>query len=248
LGAEQVPELIRMATDPALNWADGESAEVWAPLHAWRSLGQLRAAPAVEPLTALMDELRDSDWVLEEFPTVFGLIGRAALSTLAAYLLDPSHDLWARVAAAGGLKEIAERDPSTRSDVVNALAVPLRHAAGNDATLNGFLISDLVDLRAVGAAPLMERAFEAEVVDLWVQGDWEDVQVELGLLDARVTPPLVFGFFPDALSFGAAPLPDAVRASGSAPQAPQAKAKLKSRRAMAKAARRRNRGKRRKKR
>ena len=38
-----IDELITMATDPDLNSADSESSEVWAPLHAWRTLGQLRA-------------------------------------------------------------------------------------------------------------------------------------------------------------------------------------------------------------
>jgi hypothetical protein len=54
--------------------------------------------------------------------------------------------------------------------------------------LNGCLISDLIDLKAVEAAPLMARAFEARRVDLSVAGDWEDVQVELGLLAQRETP------------------------------------------------------------
>jgi hypothetical protein len=51
---DQVPELIRMALDEDLHWADTESAEVWAPLHAWRTLAQLRAEAAVEPLIGLL--------------------------------------------------------------------------------------------------------------------------------------------------------------------------------------------------
>ena len=50
LTAEHVPELVRMALDDDLHWCDWERAEVWAPLHAWRALGQLRAESAVEPL------------------------------------------------------------------------------------------------------------------------------------------------------------------------------------------------------
>jgi hypothetical protein len=38
LGSEHVPELIEVATDNELNWADSESLEVWAPVHAWRAL------------------------------------------------------------------------------------------------------------------------------------------------------------------------------------------------------------------
>ena len=36
---EHIPELIRMATDARLNWADSESLEVWAPIHAWLPIG-----------------------------------------------------------------------------------------------------------------------------------------------------------------------------------------------------------------
>lgn len=34
LTTADIPELIRMATDSDLNWADSEGLEVWAPLHA----------------------------------------------------------------------------------------------------------------------------------------------------------------------------------------------------------------------
>ena len=36
---------------------------------------------------------------------------------------------------------------------------------------------------------MMEQAFAANSVELFVAGDWEDVQVELGLLPARKTRP-----------------------------------------------------------
>ena len=45
LGAEHVPELIRMTSDSALN--RGTGGDVWASTHAWRALGQLRAVDAV---------------------------------------------------------------------------------------------------------------------------------------------------------------------------------------------------------
>ena len=47
LTAEHIPDLIRMATDRKLNLANVDSLEVWAPLHAWRALGQLRAEAAI---------------------------------------------------------------------------------------------------------------------------------------------------------------------------------------------------------
>ena len=52
----------------------------------------------------------------------------------------------------------------------------------NDSEINEYLVASLVELHATEAAPLMERAFAAGSVEEDLMGDWEDVQVELGLL------------------------------------------------------------------
>jgi Protein of unknown function (DUF1186) len=181
LGPEQIPDLIRMATDEELNWADSDSLEVWAPIHAWRALGQLHAEAAIEPLLSLFEMLEDNDWVTEELPDVFGMIGRAALPALAAYIADTSYDEWARINAITGIEKIGTRWPETRSECVALLTDQLELFTENEPEVNGFLILSLVELQAKEAAPLMERAFAAKCVDPIVMGQWEDVQVDLGL-------------------------------------------------------------------
>ena len=76
---EHVSELTRVACDPVLNGAETDSKEVWAPVHAWRALGQLRAAAAVEPLLRYLARVEDDDSVSVDFPLVFGMIGYPAL-------------------------------------------------------------------------------------------------------------------------------------------------------------------------
>lgn len=198
LGPEHVPELIRMATDEDLNWADQESLEVWAPVHAWRALGQLRATAAIEPLLELFQEVEEgNDWAGDELPQVYGMIGRAAIPALERYLSEASRGLWAHVTAAHSLERIAAEDPSARIKCVAVLSRQLEKFPQSDPILNGFLISYLIDLGAVGMAPLMERAFAADSVDLSIAGDWEDVQVELGLKTSRETPrPYYFALGP----------------------------------------------------
>lgn len=254
LGPEHVPDLIRMATDHELNWADGDSPDVWAPVHAWRALGQLRAEEALEPLLGVFAELEDSDWFNEDMPDVFAAIGPAAIPALAAYLGDQSHETWPRVTTTVCLERMGERHPETRDACIAALTASLEHFAENDPSLNAFLISPLLKLRAVEAAPVIERAFAADRVDLSVTGDWEDAQVELGLLAARATPRPNYlrAMFPaldlDALGFDAAPtaadtareyLPDPQVAARNA--AAKAKAKAKNRTKMAKQSRRKSR-------
>ncbi len=189
IGPEQLPELIRMATDEELNLAAAESTEVWAPLHAWRALGQLRAVEAVEPLLELFDRLEDDDWVHEELPVVFGLIGPTALPALAAYLADLSHTDSSRISAIRSIEEIGKRWPDARAEALAMLEERLERFEENESDVNAFLVEALVELGAKEAAPLIERAFAEGYVDPMVMGDWEDVQVELGLKSAEEVAP-----------------------------------------------------------
>jgi hypothetical protein len=202
IAQEHVPALIRMATDPNLHQAFSESDEVWAPLHAWRALGQLRAPAAIEPLVGLLrlvDEEQD-DWVGEDLPEVLSEFGAPAISALAAFLEDTSRGLWGRIAASAGLAKIAERHPKARDACVVVLTNQLKRFARNGQDLNGSLVSDLVDLGAVESVMTIERAFAANAVDLSVLGDWEDVQIELGLLDKRITPRRHWGWLGPRMS------------------------------------------------
>ncbi len=181
IGAGHIPDLIQLATDSELHWADSESLEVWSSLHAWRALGQLRAEEAIEPLLNLFHELEEDDWVGEELPRVYGMIGAAAIPALTAYLADTSRNISPRISVAYALAEIGMSHAEAREACITALTRQLEAFWKNDRELNGFLISYLVDLQAVETAPLMQRAYAAGRVDEIVMGDWEDVQVALGL-------------------------------------------------------------------
>ncbi len=191
LTATHIDDLIRMALDDDLNEANSDSDEVWAPLHAWRALAQLRAEKAAGPLTQLLHRIDEDsdDWVAEDLPDVFGLIGPAALGVLQEYLANAQNPTYARIAAANGLGKIAEQYPDGRDECVRVLAMQLSHFADQDHSLNAFIINPLMALRAVEALDVIKQAFDADVVDLMVQGDFEDVQIEMGVLGKRITPP-----------------------------------------------------------
>lgn len=186
--AEHIPELIRLATDRALNSVGGDGPEIWAPIHAWRVLAQLRAEEAAEPLVDLLSWVEDNDFAFDELPVVFGMLGGEAMPAVRVFLADGDADLWSRAAAAEGLRRIAEAEPERRNEVVAALVERLGEFATNDPALNAFLIGELIDLHATEAAPSIERAFEEDAVDISITGDWEDVQIALGLLAHRITP------------------------------------------------------------
>ncbi|MGH2412991.1 MAG: hypothetical protein ACRDEA_04715, partial [Microcystaceae cyanobacterium] len=84
LSGEQIPELMRMVTDEALYQSDAETLESWAPIHAWRTLAQLHACEAIEPLLSILpklDDLNDDywEWISEELPMVFQRLGVEAI-------------------------------------------------------------------------------------------------------------------------------------------------------------------------
>ncbi len=186
IGPEHIPALIEIAADRRYDLAT--VPVVWARIHGWRALGTLRATEAIGPLMALLDRAGDDTWILDEVPRALGSIGAPALAEAARYLADSERSVWGRIAAGTALAEIAQHDPDARGDCVTVLTEQLRHFEEQDDDVNAFLICDLLDLDAVESAAVIEEAFAAHRVDLSINGDWEDVQVELGILPARVTP------------------------------------------------------------
>ncbi|QKD83405.1 PBS lyase [Thermoleptolyngbya sichuanensis A183] len=177
-----IPELTRMAIDQELNWAESDKPESWAPVHAWRALGQLKAEDAIEPLLSVFSDMEGNDWFNEEMPEVFSLIGPAALSPTRDFLENPKNPLYCRWTAASILVKLGQTHPELRAACVAALEAPLERYSSNNPEMNGVLVNSLLDLEAKESAPIIEQAYAAKWVDFAICGDWLDVQRHLGLL------------------------------------------------------------------
>jgi hypothetical protein len=201
---EHILELLQIVRHIQSFWYDDQYDEEqgYTPIHAWRALGQLQAKEAVDTFIFLAHENEefDSDWIGEEFPVVLGMIGPEGIPALKGYLTSPERRLWASVTVAHALEKIGNHHPESRDKCVGVLQSTLEDYLENDETLNAFLISFLVDLKAVEAVPLVERAFASGNVDISVLGDFEDFQIELGLLEERLTPPKKFQWMKDTES------------------------------------------------
>ena len=184
-----VPALVALAIDMALHHADQDSDEVWVPVHAWRTLGQLRSADAVRPLITLFDTLCDDDWALSELDKVLGMIGEPAIEPLAAYLAEPRHKEFARIMAIDGLAEVAMQHPAVRDRVLSIYGDYLHDPDITAPTLNGLLMARLLDLAAVELIDDIRRLFALNCVDISCAGDLEEVEIQLGLRSKRETPP-----------------------------------------------------------
>ncbi len=186
---EHIPDLIRMATDPYLI-IEAEEPQFWAPIHAWRALAQLEAKQAIERLVGNFNffEAADSDWLNDDLPRALVKLGADCIPALAMYLIDTRHELISRMSVGETLKDIAVQFPDVREQVKGILLSALELYEKNDEELNGSLLSDLLDLKAVEAMPVIRRAFSANAIDITIAGDLEDAEIEFGLREQRETP------------------------------------------------------------
>lgn len=181
LRGDDVAEILRMATEPAMHELEEDDPRTWAAPHAWRALGTLAAADAVEPLLALALSWPDDDQLLSDLPEVFTRIGDAALPPLIARLRDASSGEFARMVACESLAKVGASDPGRRDRVLAAFAAELERCQENDAQFNGWLVAALLDLHAVELASEIRSMFERDLVDPGIAGDWETVAEELGV-------------------------------------------------------------------
>ena len=204
-----MPELLRMADDPALHEQDGDEPPVWAPVHAWRALA-LMAAQGVPDADRVATRLllrmltgHDDDWTFEDAVHVIGLVGAPAFDQAADIVLDRGTAEDVRVALAEGLAVMVERDAALGPRVVNVLHQAIREVLDElaEARKEGTQVEEIVEYletglvgyvvaalarvrRAAGTSvgvdvELVRRAFEAGIVDEMVCGNWDAVSKEL---------------------------------------------------------------------
>ncbi|NER81612.1 MAG: hypothetical protein F6K42_19015 [Leptolyngbya sp. SIO1D8] len=167
---------------------------VWAPIHAWRALGQLKAVEFLQAALPILKEY-ELDWAWDEFPKVLQLIGPPVIESLGAIIAAETTEDLAAGTLIEGLQRIAEQFPETRDRCVTLLTNVLQEYAQNEDSVNAALISALLKLKAATESlALIEAAYQAEKVDEFYAGTWAQIQVELGLktkadfTEAELTP------------------------------------------------------------
>jgi hypothetical protein len=233
LGERHVPGLIQIALDPELHAAPERDPAAWAPVHAWRALAQIGSPMAVSGLLELLEREIGNGWVHDEVPAVLGMIGPAALTGATLMLFDEERPEPVRLAAARAIADVAHEWPERSDEAAALLAKQLEDWPRQTREMNAVLVAHLIELEAKEAAEVIGAAFAADAVDPSVNGDWEDVQLALGLIDERTTPPTPWSPLAEEDEPG-------VHAFART-RSPHADAKSRQRRKAAKASRKRNR-------
>ena len=190
ISVQHIPQLVQLATDPYYLGHCYDKVAMWGPVHACRALGQLSAIEATEPLVAilkLIDE-DDQDWIIEELPPVFERFGIKATATLMKYIQNLENPLFARITALDGLIKIGKSDENFRNDCVEFLKNCLKNHINDHGEINANFIYGLVKFKDMDSVNLIQEAYESGSVDEMVIGDWEDIQIKLGLITRRTAP------------------------------------------------------------
>ncbi len=201
---EHIPDLIRLVEDTELRFGEvtleeenllntNEDYELprWcAQIHAWRALAQLKAEEAIPNLVGLLYQANeyDDDWAAEDLVQAFVQIGPVCLPALAVYLQDAGNASYPRNNAIEAVSDIVEAFPEKRAEGIAAILAALKNHKQNDDSTNGFLIYALAEFKATEHIDLIKEVFDTDNVDLFIMGDFEDVQIEMGLLKDRTTP------------------------------------------------------------
>lgn len=203
LGAEadDVPLLVRVAQEWFPSYEGDEPAEFradapasYAPMHAWRTLAQMRAEEAAEDLAAMIPRFveHDDDRLTEEFDGAVGQLGPRALPVLCRLLGDAYEDDFTRAMSAETIRQTAGAWPECRERAVAILAEKLERFRDEAPFVNAFIVKALVGLKATETADLIQRAFGEWAVDEMGIGDWPETRHRLGLGPApprRADPP-----------------------------------------------------------
>jgi N-acyl-D-amino-acid deacylase len=175
-----IPDLIRMATDLRLHLADEKTPYVWAPMHAWRNLGQLRAVEAARPLTRLFS--LSSLQVTLELPVVYAMIGAPAIPALRDHLANEYQFPLSRGLACACLRTIYnDTEPEIQGLIDGILVEQLLKFEQNPPLLNSLLIETLVSIESV----LGEQAVQMAVASGRYQRDMlsDDVRKLIAMHD-----------------------------------------------------------------
>jgi N-acyl-D-aspartate/D-glutamate deacylase len=180
IGYAQVDDLIRMATDTRLHFYNPDKPQAWAPMHAWRRLAQLEAKEAIEPLIEIF-EIGNPFMLMNEMPTVYGMLGAAAIPALADHLSQAFHPDFDRAVTIACIRAIAESSTPEIFDICESiLAEKLEKYEENNPSVNAILVSALVGM-GTNAVPVIHAAYTAKKVDENLAGTWKETAVKLGV-------------------------------------------------------------------
>lgn len=179
--------LISLVKDKEGEFYESEEDDYWIPLHAWRALKPMMPT-GLELLIGSFHQVYEDEWAQDEIPEVVAAAHNKAIAPLVTFIMGTDNVLEARFLAVDSLVQVAKAYGSLVAKVTLSLANCLKKSPAAEKKLNGYLIAQLIELKAADAHQSVKAAFAEERVDISICGDLEDVEIGLGLRTERDTP------------------------------------------------------------
>ena len=178
LGEMDVPVLIELMYERDIDVTS--PAEMAAPVHACRALGQFGDIAAIDALVGLFIE-DENDELISNAQVALCMFGAPSLSAMKRFFLHPKTSPGSQIRTLEGIEKLAQTCPQVRDEAVQFLMQGLAHYRNYKPDVNGFLVHYLVELKATEAAGVMKKAMKSGRVSKDLYESWDEVKAELGM-------------------------------------------------------------------
>ena len=184
---EDIPELIRLAIDNYDFDYDTYELEINrfynATIHAMLILSQLKAIESVEPILQKMYAERNNDFLQELVPEFLSNMGYEVVTIIKKHLFEEHKD---KLSFFEAITKTIKKYPDTK-DVFTEILIDYIQSTKDNSDHLSFAISSLLDFSGSKHIDFIRNMFKTRDVSFDLRGDIEDIEIELGLREQRIT-------------------------------------------------------------
>jgi len=186
---DNLEELIEIALDKDLELANAEvEKDRYIPCHALQALGQLGTLKPFDEILERMDYFSEDDYYNSAIMYYLRKVGKNRTDTLIEFFLEQNNDEGNRLVILEVLESFMEKGSAFNQKLEEALLLYLKRDDELEDLMNASAIFTLIDLSGAKHIDLIREVFEKKPVDIFYNGDLEDIEIRLGLRKTRSKP------------------------------------------------------------
>ncbi|CAA6816345.1 MAG: Unknown protein [uncultured Sulfurovum sp.] len=184
-----IDDLIEIALDKDMRFSDSDDEkEMYYPCHAIQILGQLGTLKPFDALLKRIDDFVEDDYYTGAVAYYLRKIGSDKKKELITYFLNPYNEEGNRLLILEVLETFMKEKSSFNQELEEALIAYLNREDETYDLLNASVIFDVIDISGAKHIDLIRDVFEKKPVDIFYDGDLEDIEIKLGLREKRSKP------------------------------------------------------------
>jgi hypothetical protein len=193
---DDIDDLIKIALDEDLFFSNNnDEALMYAPCHSIMALAQLETIELFDALLARIEFFEDDDYYTNAALRYFEVVGYERFTKLIEFFLNSKNNIYNRMLILEAIEKISKNHKDTHEMVEKTLVTYLQRDDELDDGLNAIAIFHLIDISGDTHIELIREVFSTKPVDVYYDGDLEDVEIRVGLRKHRDTPkPKLFDF------------------------------------------------------